>query len=523
MLLKTLATALAIASAPLMAAQEQSRLSDDIIATYTSMIAANPGSSELYLSRATEYASRGLLAPALSDLNDALRLAHAGDKELRYELLTRRAAILESQLNYTEALADLDSASALVPDAPPLLLSRARILAALGRYDEARDCYNSFRRRDPRSPEAIFGLARVYAAQGDTDRSLAMMNEGIEADPRAGSSYVAAAAIQSALGRDDDAVAYLVSAIGCGDDGAATALQRLVDMSYDSYPLVMRGLDAAINRQPSAGELYYIRGTIAQDHDHHRSALADLTIIDGSGPFAGGVLGETVAQSLLALGDTDAAIGALGKVPAGARGASWHTLMSTALLRSGMPDKALESAATALGADPSHIPALEAKARALMELGRGPEAAAEISGALMADAASYPVLYYLGASLASGKRRDALIEEAALLPYGPTDPASLTGFALMALGKTDEATVWASSVSRFATASDGVADFTAAALYANAGMPDEALRYLEKALKTGYDNRHLLLHDTTPGISLAPLRGDSRFNTLIETYLSPAR
>ena len=68
----------AVAAALSVAAQDKSRLSTDIIDTYTEMIAASPSNCDLYLSRATEYASQGLLSAALIDLNDAMRLAPKG-------------------------------------------------------------------------------------------------------------------------------------------------------------------------------------------------------------------------------------------------------------------------------------------------------------------------------------------------------------------------------------------------------------------------------------------------------------
>lgn len=504
------------ASSIYVSAQDQSRLSTDIIATYSEMIAANPASADLYLSRATEYVSQGFLSPALSDLNDALRLVAKGDKELRFEILSQRALIQEKQKDYEAALADVEEAMRIFPDISSLTLTKARVLTGLGRFQEARDCYSSHRRINPRSTEAIFGLAKVSALEGNSDRALALMNEGIEVAPNAGESYVAAASIHSMLGRHEEEIADYISAIACGDDGAAVALQKLVDLSADNYPRVINGLNSAINKAPTAGELYFLRGTIAQDHDHHTAAIADFNLIDGSGPFAGGILGEAIAESQLALNKADGALAHLERVPNSARKDSWHELRARILSVLDRDEDALSEINEALLLAPSNVNALATKARILYRMGRNDEANAVVTEALMIDSSSVPEIYFIGMPTLSGQRKEMLLDEACELPYDPADPVSLRGFALLALGRTDEALVWASSVDRFDTTADGVAQFTAACLYAQAGKPEESLSSLKSAIDAGFDNVYLISVDTTPGISIEPLWTDTRFTELIK-------
>ncbi len=509
---------LLLASAISVSAQVPSRLSSDIIDTYTGMIASHPSDGSLYLSRATEYVSQGLLSPALSDLNDALRLAPKGDKELRFGILMQRADVLEKQRDYEAALDDIEAASALFPDYSALFLNRARLLTGLARYPEARDYYSRYKRLDPRSNEAIFGLAKVSALEGDSDKAIAYMNEGIQAAPRSGLSYLSASEIHTLLDRNDEAVADCIKAISCGDESAAAALQKLVDMSNESYPTVIAGLDRAITNSPTSGELYYLRGSIAQDHDHHRNALADFNRIDGIGPFAGGALAESIAESKLALAMPEEALAQLDRTPSQLHGTSWHTLRSRILLLLGKKEESLDESEAAKLTDNENIEAAAAKIRALIALGRTDDALAEVSSAILIDPVSYPELYFLGASTTSGARKERMIEEVAELPYDPADPASLKGFALLASDRVDQALVWASALGRFDTVGDGKAHFTAACLYAQAGKPDKAIEALEKALAAGFDNLYLIRIDTTPGISLDPIRQDQRFGSLLTKY-----
>lgn len=496
------------------AAQQQTRLSTDIIDTYTSMIASKPDNCDLYLSRALEYLSQGLTSPALSDLNDALRLCPKGDKDLRFEILSQRASVYEIQMDYTAALADLEAAAALKPDVPSLTVARARIFTGLGRYREARDEYNRYRRVNPRDASTLFGLAKVSALDGDTDAALAYANDAVEIAPRAGKSYLSLADLYILLGRSDEAITACIRAIDCNDDASGDALQKLVDMSRRSFPGVTGGLDKAINDNPSTGILYYIRAAIAQDHEHHASALADYDVIDGSGPFAGGALASSIAESLLALDLNDEALQVLRKAPAVMHDSEWHTLRAVALHRLGRNEDALTEIDSALALDADNVDAMEQRARILIALNRAAEASTQLAAAIMTEPSHRPLLYLLRSTVAPESLCDNLIEGAADLVFDPDDPASLRGFALLALGKTDEATVWANNLTRLSTAGDGVAMFTAACVLARADKPDEALNMLEAAIAAGYDNRHAVLSDTTPFISLEPLRSHKRFTSV---------
>ncbi len=505
-LLHCVITAVALAAAPSLAAQDYNPVSDDIIATYTEMIARKPSSCDLYLSRATEYLSRGLVAPALSDLNDALRYAPSGDKGIRFEILSRRADILERQMDYDAALADIDAALVLYPEIPSAILTKGRILTSMGRYPEASEEYNRLRRISPRDAQAFFGLAKAAALGGDSDGALRYANEGVEIAPKSGASYIARADIYKLLGRRDEAISQYLTAITCGDEGGGQAMQILADLSYEGYPEVMAAFDKAIADNPTSATLYYLRATMAQAHEHHGAALADFEMINGAGPFAGGALGAQIAESLLALNRPDEALAALDGLPARARDAQSEALRSRVLTALGRYEEATETARNAALLDDRSTAPLLALARGLMALDRRDEASAALASAIMLDASTLPEAYILRAAVAGPAQREMLLEQALDLPFDPADPASLRGFALLALDRKDEAVIWANSLMRLDTARDGIAPFTAACLLARAGMKTEALEALTSARSAGFDNLYLLNADTDPLISLEPLR-----------------
>lgn len=506
---------LAMAIAPCNA-QTQSRLSSDIIDTYTRMIAEKPGSADLRLSRATEYASQGLLALALTDLDDALRIAPDGEKGIRFEILTQRAAIHERQMNLQLALDDINAAAGLYSDVPSLKLSRGRLLAALGRNTEAREAFNSYRRTDPRSSEALFGLAEIAAREGDSNTALGLADDAVEANGRTSEAFMRRAGIYEILRRPDEVVAEYIRALSCNDAGAADAMQKLADMSYDDYNTVTKGFDRAIDNAPTSGMLYLLRGTMAQAHEHHRQALADFETIDGTGPYTHGELNPGIAVSLIATARYEEAMERLDLTPGerGVRDADWYLLRARALRALGRTAEALAACDSAMTLNPDNPEGMAERARLLATLGRKDEAARQSAEMMMTAVNPMPKLYFLRASLMDKSRSDRLMEEVLELPFSPADPLSLRGFALLALGRTDEAIIWANSIMRHDTAHDGIADFTAACLFARAGKPEEALRALSTAIARGYDNMHMIHRDDTPGISIVPLRSNPAFPKL---------
>ncbi|MCM1028494.1 MAG: tetratricopeptide repeat protein [Pseudoflavonifractor sp.] len=488
--------ALASMHLPLVA-QDFNPVSDDIIATYTELIAKKPSSYDLYLSRATEYLSQGLTAPALSDLNEALRLVPKGEKEARFEILSQRASLYEMQMDYEAALADLVAAGEIIPGVPSVLMAKGRVLSELERYPEAMEAFNRVRRANPHDADAIFGLANAAALNGDSDMALKYAAEGVALDPGSSSSYITQAKIYEALGRDDEVIAQYIAAIGCNDKGAAEAMQALANLSYKGYHKMMTALEKAITDNPTSGTLRYLRATISQAHCHHASALADFNMINGAGPFADGSLGMFIAESEIALGHYDEALKALDALPSYMVNSEAATLRARALYLMGHNDEAIAAAQRAVD-DNQNPDAFFALGCALITAGHNEEASAAFASAIMLEPSNRPEAYFLRAPLVSEAQRRVLMEQALDLPFDPADPASLRGFALLASDRKEEALIWANSMMRFDAARDGVTHFMAACLLAHAQEPEKAREALSMAIRLGYDEGLTVADDKAP-------------------------
>lgn len=501
-------------SAAAVSGQSRTTISSDIIDTYSEMIAANPKSADLYLSRAGEYQTIGRYSQALDDLSTALGLVKNSDKGVKYAILCRRATIRSITGDRDGAIEDLNDAIVLYPEQPSSIATRADLLLKNGDYAGARADYNRIRRMMPRDQQAIFGLAKVEALSGDSDKAMAYANDAVDLYPRKGISYSGRADILKALNRHEDAIDQYIQAIFCDDSSSGDAIQHLVDLSYDDYKAVEDGFSRAILDKPTAGILYYLRGTIAASHNHHLTALEDMEHIDGSGPFAGGALNTAMAESLFALGMYDNALKVLEETPDNRHNASYFLTRANVNQVLGRLDDALTDASSALAIAPSSADAMVAKSRILMAMGRNDDASKLLGEAILTD--STKPLFYMLRGAVSGNNH--FYEQALELPYEPDDPNSLRGFSLLKTGKQEQADAWMSSVMRLATDSDGSASYIAACYYAQRGDTEQAFKFMERALERGYSNAYNWISDTTPDINVAPLRTKPRFAEILERH-----
>lgn len=480
-------------------AQTQADFSDDIIATYTDMIAAKPQSADLYVSRATEYISRGLLMPAAEDLRTALTLCNKSDKPLRFEILVRLADIEERRFDYASALSRLNEAVELYPEVPSVINSRAKLETTMGNYDAARADYMRLRKINPRNITPFFGLAKIAALQNDSETAHSYINQAYGLLPNASSTYIGHGEVLEILGRKNEAIAQYINALATGDAESGNALHKLESLSQENFPEVKEAFDKAIQKAPTAGMLYYFRGALSQAHNRHSEAIRDFDHINNSGPFAGGALNETIAESLIALNRPAEAKELLGTTSPRFRDAVWHNTMSQAMLDLNMADSAMVEADKALRLSPDMADAMISRSRALISLGDKPGALAAISEAILTNP-NIPEAYFIKASLMANP--ESTLRELLELDCSPTDPSSLRGFALLALKQEDQADGWIGGITLHGNDSDGSASYIAACYYAQRGDKDKSSKYLERAKAAGYDNPRSITTDTTPYISL---------------------
>ena len=175
---------------------------------------------------------------------------------------------------------------------------------------------------------------------------------------------------------------------------------------------------------------------------------------------------------------------------------------------------------TALKLDPKLFEAHYFYARACLTEGKFEEAIVHYRNAWQARPEDYQAILLSSDALAKLRRNDEVLEAARLgikladahLELNPDDARAwyLSGAALMRLGKVDEALERTRRAYAIDPEDAGVL-YNVACNYALAGKPDEAIDYLEKAIRNGFGQRSWVENDS----ALDSLRDDPRFQDLL--------
>ncbi len=497
---------------------------------YNQELVANPQAYDVYFRRANEYYKFNQYLRALSDVDNAIKLAPQGDEDFLFQAHFLRAEIYQMLDKHKEALADFTEALAHDPTSFMSLYQKANSEYELGMYADAKSDYNRMRSANPRSAEALTGLARVAVKENNLGLAQQYMDDAVRMMPSDSDIFVRRSSVRRMLGDNTGAVEDLIMAISI--DSNSRAIQELAAIGNADYPAVITGLSSAISQAPDQPMLYYLRGFIAQTHAHYLSAIEDYRkLVDGNMyNYAGiyGALGECYFQ----LCDFDHALEyvnqAIGMDPANPE---YNTTLSRIRRAMGDYAPALKAVEFALSDAPTDRAALAEKGLALYSLERYDEASG-LFGELIMDNPEDAMSYMLQAWVVNDgldQPRNAAPIYKRLLDAVPsesenakgehvTNPKTLRGFALLFTGDTDGALRWADDLLRDNNDTDGSINYLAACLYAQAGATDKAIACVERSLGRGYASLYDWQKNDAARVNVAPLRSDARFTRALDSY-----
>ncbi|MCM1111368.1 MAG: tetratricopeptide repeat protein [Clostridium sp.] len=501
-----------------------SPMSQAVIDAYTELIGQDPSDYMSYYARANEYYNADDYIKALDDINSALRYTPAEETDMRYQCYVTRANIYDRLHRYSDAVTDFQSALAIDPDCVSCLYRLATMEYELGHYAKARETYERLRRVYPRNPDILFGLARVAVKENNAGLAQSYADEAVDLAANKSEAYVQRAMIRSLMQNNEGAVDDYIMAISQDDTATPRALRALVRLSETSYPAVINGLSRAINTAPRVGAFYYIRASIAQAHGNYLSAISDLTTILNENLDGYSGLNYSLAQCYYALADYDKALTNI-DYAIGSTDANTAYYAMKARIRNAMKDYdgAVFAADKALAKDPDCTDAIVEKALAMVGLDKLNEASVLLAEAIM-NQADNAMVYLLRAWVCGDLQNQprvaqSLYERALDIPADLDNVNSLRGFALLFTGDQPGAERWMRDI-LLVDDSDGLLNYYAACLYAQAGNTERALDHMEKSLSNGYANYHNWMDNTVARVNVAPLRSLPRFKQLIDRYSS---
>ena len=512
---------------PLVVMAQSNYLNDPLVraafAAYDAQIQADPQNYVAYFGRGKEYFNYKDYNRALDDLNNAIKYYPTKENVDLSQAYTMRGLIYQHNGDMMAALDDFNEALRLDPESRFSLLSRADLLCEMGNYELAKADYQMLLRKNSRNQEAYLGLARVALGE----QNIGVCNENLqkaqEVNPSSAGLYLQRAGIYEQMGEYAKAVDDYVLAIVYGESKQSVkAINRL---SRKEYNVVVKSLSNVIETVEDKGYFYYLRAIIHQNNYRYTDAINDWNTILKEKYYYFHSIFSNRSYCYMRLGQFEYAMEDIS-----------HALLlkkddiSLYLTRAqlnrilGNYEKAAEDISIAMTYNPTSVNVLLQKGLLAAEQGEYESAADNYNEAVMYNA-DFAYAYLLrGVNYERLENTSAAENNYNMILSLPDDSASfvtLKGFALSRLGRNDEAEEWAETVLQNLGANVSISDYyNAACLYAQTGNNDKAYTYLEKALKGGYGDYYNLYFEMDSPVSLAPLRNESEFRSLVQSYSS---
>lgn len=493
-----------------------------VMEVYRKQIEENPQDYETYFRRANEYYRHSDYLRALSDIDNAIKYTPHKESDMRFQEYTLRANIYTETKRYKEALADLKEALKIDPRSYVTVYQKANMDFEMGNYAEAKEGYRLLQRLNNRSQEALFGLARVAVKENNIGLADEYIEQAVAMNPASSDVYVRRASVYRLMGNVSAAADDLILAIST-DRHNNKALQGLVDLSDTDYATVISALSNAIRQAPRVGMFYYIRAVIAQDHFKYIAAINDLNKIIAERLYDYAGLYASLAECYYALGNFTEALHNIDYAIGSTRyNTDFYVVKARIKNAMGAYDAALECADKALESKPELVDAMEQKALALFGLKRYQDAS-DMLGEMSLNDSENPYCLMLRAwilaeYLKQPEAAAAFYERVLDIDIPWENVKSLRGFALLYLGRNDEARRWIDDILKSAPNGDGEEQYYGACFYAQAGDNTKALECMESALKLGYANYYNWKYNDYARINVAPLRSLPQFEELLKRY-----
>lgn len=494
-----------------------------VIAVYDRQLRENPTDYMTWFRRANEYYRHDEYIRALDDVNMALAHAPAGDKDLRFQAYMLRAGIYNQTNRNDQALGDLNSALALDPASYAAVYQRANVEYELGNYPAAKADYVRLQRLNPRSTEALLGQARVAVKENNLGTAAELLQRAVDLDPNNPEIYVRRASVRRQAGDHNGAVDDLILALSLNSSDPK-AVQALVDYGNTNYAATMAGVTNAIQLAPNNALYRYLRASIAEAHYNYVAAIDDFRKIIDDRMYNYHGIQASLARCLYGLGRYDEALEQIDTaLSMDSNVADYYVLRSRVLRALGRRDEAIESAARGLAVDRNNVNALVEMALNYIDKGQYDEANSLLGEASMTDVNNPGVLllrsWLLGEKMSQEVAATQFLEQALGIEGYEGDVRSLAGFALLRLGRTDEADAWMNRILALPD-NDGRANYYGACYYTMRDDSDRALLCAEESLKAGYSDLNDWMYNNDAPINLGNLRDDLRFLQLLQRYTS---
>ncbi len=495
------------------------KIHNAVMGVYNKYLEQDPNDYNTLFQRASQLYNMGYLADAKADIDRAIELTPAKEKELRCDELVLRALINDDNGDLQAELDDLKQAIELNSQSQATIGLLARLSYKLNDLNAAEKNYKLLLSKNARNYQAMYGLALVEAKRGHNADAVAHVDRAVELFPATTEVYLNRADILERTGNYTSAVNNYLLAMTTSDDNGQ-AIQELFNMSDQHYDAVVTALRDASDQAPGTGLFMRIRSSIAIKHAHYGQALRDLESLIDNNLMSHAAVRADAARCALEVCEYDKAIQHAAKaIEQDNADPDYYIIMSRALQHKGDLGGAAEALAGARKIGEPGVDLLLAEARLLIAQKKDADAVKLVNDAIALDGGNAEALMLRGWLNKYRLNQPAAANvdfETVLL--GKANMRGLRGFALHELGRDDEARKWATDIINENPLPGGEAYVMAAALLSDMDDNTQAMRYMESALANGYGSRLEALVSEAPYVNLKLLRRHPDYASLVGRY-----
>lgn len=448
---------------------------------------------------------------ALSSVDNALKYIPKKDKEYKGACHYKRAGIYRALDKYDEAILDYTMAISYNPDDEDSFWERAQIYFEQEKYDLADADYRAMQKLNANSPLSFMGLGRNEVKRGNFQNAVDLYDHVVALYPEYESGYSFRAEAYMGLKRYMEAASDIVKALELDYDNKAFGL--MIDLSDSAYAQINTKLKAMAVTDANSAYWPYCLGVINEHVKKYNEAITNY--LKASKLDEAALTYSRISSCYEDMGEWASAIEYMDKAIAlDPKDTDYILYKANIYYEAGQIQTAIEVMDQYIEVVPDY-------AGGYYRRGWFKDNIKDIDGAIEDYTTSitldsdYPYaimsrgnMYLLKGENELAKKDFEMVVQKDTIP----EEGSCTMYALMHLGRNDEAIEWMNKMLE-SSEEEGVR-YEAACLYSLMGDTEKSLYYLEESLKRGNKSYHHMMTDD----DIDNIRNLGAFKALMEKY-----
>ena len=448
---------------------------------------------------------------ALSSVDNALKYIPKKDKEYKGACHYKRAGIYRALDKYDEAILDYTMAISYNPDDEDSFWERAQIYFEQEKYDLADADYRAMQKLDANSPLSFMGLGRNEVKRGNFQNAVDLYDHVVALYPEYESGYSFRAEAYMGLKRYMEAASDIVKALELDYDNKAFGL--MIDIADSAFVQISTKLKAMAVTDANSAYWPYCLGVINEHVKKYNDAITNY--LKASKLDEDAMTYSRISSCYEDMGEWASAIEYMDKaISLNPKDTDYVLYKANIYYEAGQIQTAIEVMDQYIELVPDY-------AGGYYRRGWFKDNIKDIDGAIEDYTTSitldsdYPYaimsrgnMYLLKGENELAKKDFEMVVQKDTIP----EEGSCTMYALMHLGRNDEAIEWMNKMLE-SSEEEGVR-YEAACLYSLMGDIEKSLYYLEESLKRGNKSYHHMMTDD----DIDNIRNLDAFKALMEKY-----